>query len=104
MAESVDEDAMWRLLATTDGVVELTEGNGTAAAAPDSAFVSLDRYVTPVWYVLGIPGNLLAYSVWMQPKMRRSSGVYLASLALDEFLFLVMQVSPPLLVTRPSGC
>jgi len=55
-------------------------------------FQSIDRYVTPVWYVLGIPGNLLAFCVWMQRKMRRSSGVYLASLALDEGLFLLMQV------------
>ena len=94
MAEPVD-DAML-VLATADGVernLSLTM-NATAVSSSsntDSVFQSIDRYVTPVWYVLGIPGNLLAYCVWMQPKMRRSSGIYLASLALDECLFLVMQ-------------
>jgi len=94
------------------------DGNGTASPDSLGMFQSIDRYVTPVWYVLGIPGNLLAYCVWtmrpplpllqrlapnpsrlhaycvwVQPKMRRSSGVYLASLALDEGLFLLMQVN-----------
>jgi len=64
----------------------------TSESSGSDVFVSIDRYVTPVWYVLGIPGNLLAYCVWMQRKMRRSSGIYLASLALNEFFFLVMQV------------
>ena len=115
MAEPVD-DGTW-LLATTDGTgveqtvtpvivtpVTLTPvtvtpmTNGTAMSvsptlSSDGVFQSIDRYVTPVWYVLGIPGNLLAYCVWMQPKMRRSSGVYLASLALVECLFLIMQVN-----------
>ena len=97
MAELVD-DATWRLATTDVAGLEATASpmtNGTPVSAPsssDSVFQSIDRYVTPVWYVLGIPGNLLAYCVWMQPKMRRSSGVYLASLALDECLFLIMQV------------
>jgi len=95
MAEPVD-DVVWRL-GTTEGT-GFDELNGTGVSQTSSShnvFQSIDRYVTPVWYVLGIPGNLLAYCVWMQPKMRRSSGVYLASLALDECLFLVMQVSQP---------
>jgi len=97
MAELIDE-ATWRLATTDAGSLEATASpmtNGTSASpssSSDSVFQSIDRYVTPVWYVLGIPGNLLAYCVWMQPKMRRSSGVYLASLALDECLFLIMQV------------
>jgi len=100
MAELIDE-ATWRLATTDAAVLEATASpmtNGTPASPPsssDSVFQSIDRYVTPVWYVLGIPGNLLAYCVWMQPKMRRSSGVYLASLALDECLFLIMQVIQP---------
>jgi len=93
-------DAMWQLAATAGGPEPnvttsslLTNTTpSSSASSSDSAFQSIDRYVTPVWYVLGIPGNLLAYCVWMQPKMRRSSGIYLASLALDECLFLVMQV------------
>lgn len=89
MTEAVD-DVMWRL--TTAGL-EVVGNATTMASSPDSVFQSIDRYITPVWYILGIPGNLLAYCVWIQPKMRRSSGVYLASLALDECLFLVMQVT-----------
>jgi len=92
MEKRVD-DIMWQPASTDE--LDLGVTNTTPASlkpSSDSVFHSIDLYVTPVWYLLGIPGNLLAYCVWMQPKMRRSSGVYLASLALDEGLFLVMQV------------
>jgi len=56
------------------------------------AIDAIDLYVTPVWYVIGIPGNILAFIVWVQRRMRPSSGCYLAALALDECLFLIMQV------------
>jgi len=39
----------------------------------------IDKYVTPVWYVVGVPGNLLAFVVWTQKKMRASSGCYLTA-------------------------
>jgi len=112
MAGSPVDDVVWQLLpsATTDGGLEpcnrddidatltvMLNATSSSVATSDpadssSAFQSIDRYVTPLWWTLGIPGNLLAYCVWMQRKMRRSSGIYLASLALNEFLFLVMQV------------
>jgi len=57
---------------------------------------AIDLYVTPIWYVIGIPGNILAFIVWVQRRMRPSSGCYLAALALDECIFLIMQVSFPL--------
>lgn len=53
---------------------------------------AIDRFVTPVWYVIGIPGNLIAYGVWIQRRMRPSSGCYLAALAMDECIFLILQV------------
>jgi len=56
------------------------------------AIDAIDRFVTPVWYVIGIPGNVVAYVVWIQRRMRHSSGCYLAALALDECLFLILQV------------
>jgi len=56
------------------------------------AIDAIDLYVTPLWYVIGIPGNILAFVVWVQRRMRPSSGCYLAALALDECLFLIMQV------------
>ena len=58
-----------------------------------SAIGVIDRYVTPVWYVIGVPGNLLALVVWTQKKMRASSGCYLAALALNDFIFLLLQVT-----------
>lgn len=57
------------------------------------AFENIDRYVTPIWYLLGIPGNALACAVWIQRRMRPSSGCYLAALAMDEGIFLILQVS-----------
>jgi tryptophan-rich sensory protein len=56
-------------------------------------FDAIDLYVTPAWYVLGIPGNIMAFIVWVQRRMRPSSGYFLAALALDECFFLIMQVT-----------
>ena len=56
-------------------------------------FDKIDLYVTPIWYIIGVPGNVLAFVVWIQRRMRPSSGYFLAALALDECVFLVMQVS-----------
>lgn len=53
---------------------------------------TMDRYVTPIWYVIGVPGNVIAYVVWIQTRMRHSSGCYLAALAFDEGIFLLLQV------------
>lgn len=54
---------------------------------------TVDRLVTPLWYIVGIPGNIAAYVVWIQATMRPSSGCYLAALALDECIFLILQVN-----------
>jgi len=53
--------------------------------------VALNRYFTIVWYVIGFPGNFLALAVWIQPRMRHSSGCYLAALAAADFLFLALR-------------
>lgn len=58
-----------------------------------SAIDAIDKYITPVWYVVGVPGNLLALVVWTQKKMRASSGCYLAGLALNDCCFLLLQVN-----------
>ena len=52
----------------------------------------VDKYMTPVWYVIGFPSNILAFSVWIQPSMRPSSGCYLAALAMADFIFLILQL------------
>lgn len=53
---------------------------------------SIDKYLTPLWYTVGFPGNLLAFLVWIQVRMRHSSGCYLAALALADFTFLILQL------------
>jgi hypothetical protein len=57
---------------------------------PLAAFV--DKYLIPVWYVVGIPGNIMAFIIWIQPKMRPSSGCYLAALAMDDLVFLFLKI------------
>ena len=51
----------------------------------------VDRWLTPIWYIVGFPGNILALLVWIQPKMRPSSGCYLAALAMADLAFLFLQ-------------
>ncbi len=51
-----------------------------------------NKYVTPVWYVIGFPSNAISFIVWIQPRMRPSSGCYLTALALADFIFLILQL------------
>jgi len=78
--------------AAGDGAVA-RDVNASADDMMTSAIDVIDKYVTPVWYVVGVPGNLLAFVVWTQKKMRASSGCYLAALAFNDCLFLLLQVS-----------
>ena len=81
--------------------------NGTTAAldvnlTPTSALtfyekhapgaMMVNKYVTPYIYVIGFPGNILAFIIWLQKRMRNSSGYYLAALAVYELLFLLLQI------------
>ena len=54
--------------------------------------ISVDKYVTVFIYCIGFPGNVLSFIVWIQKRMRHSSGCYLAALALDDFIFLSLHV------------
>ncbi|XP_061192526.1 probable G-protein coupled receptor 139 [Saccostrea echinata] len=54
--------------------------------------VAVDKYVTPYTYVIGFPGNVFSLLIWLQRRMRNSSGYYLAALALVDLLFLLLQV------------
>jgi len=71
----------------------LNASSDESAQMMTSAIVAIDKYITPVWYVIGVPGNLLAFVVWTQKKMRASSGCYLAALALNDCIFLLLQVN-----------
>ena len=52
----------------------------------------IDKTLTPIIYAFGFPGNILSFLIWIRPRMRHSSGVYLAALALVDFIFLLLHV------------
>lgn len=54
--------------------------------------IELSTYMPPIWWVIGIVGNVIALLVWLQPKMRHSSGYYLAALALSDLFFLILNI------------
>jgi hypothetical protein len=56
------------------------------------SIVVFSRVATLLSYAIGYPGNLLALYVWVQRRMRQSSGCYLAALAAVDFLFLVLHI------------
>ena len=50
----------------------------------------IDKYVTIAVLVIGVPGNILSLIIWMQKRMRHSSGYYLAALAVNDLIFLFL--------------
>ncbi|CAL1535407.1 unnamed protein product [Lymnaea stagnalis] len=56
------------------------------------SIMAIDKYVTPIICLIGIPGNILSFVIWMQRRMRHSSGYYLAALALDDLIFLTLHI------------
>ncbi len=49
---------------------------------------TLHGYVYPVIYVIGIPGNLISFALWIHPRLRNSSACYFASIAIFDTLVL----------------
>lgn len=69
------------------------ESNCTTVVSPVTEdIVFIDKTLTPIIYVFGFPGNVLSFIIWIQPRMRHSSGVYLAALAVVDFIFLVLHL------------
>lgn len=56
--------------------------------------VTFDRTCTVICYVIGIPANLLSTFVWLNKNIREnnSSVIYLATLAVNDCLFLVCHI------------
>ncbi len=52
----------------------------------------LERYIHPIIYALGIPGNLISFFLWMQPRLRNSSGCYFASIAITDTIVLLLHM------------
>ena len=55
----------------------------------------VDRYITPIWYVIGFVGNILTIKIWSYRRMKRvnNSALYLVVLALTDLMFLFLHVS-----------
>lgn len=73
--------------------VMITRRSWTMILASHSPMaVYVDRTLTPLWYLVGLLGNLLSAIVWSQRPMRRnnSSAFYLTSLCVSDMFFLVL--------------
>ncbi|GFR83365.1 orphan G-protein coupled receptor 50 [Elysia marginata] len=64
--------------------------NNTTSLPYQTAQDVIDKYVTIFIIIVGIPGNILSFIIWMQKRMRHSSGYYLAALAVNDLIFLIM--------------
>ncbi|XP_052282680.1 uncharacterized protein LOC127879719 [Dreissena polymorpha] len=53
---------------------------------------AVDKIISPILYFFGFPGNIISIILWMQPRMRHSSGTYLTALGFTDLLFLVIHV------------
>lgn len=53
---------------------------------------AIDKVLTPIIYAFGFPGNILSFLIWIRPRMRHSSGVYLAALAIVDLIFLCLHL------------
>lgn len=67
--------------------------NCTTVLSPMNEDINyIDKTLTPIIYAFGFPGNILSFLIWIRPRMRHSSGVYLAALAVVDFIFLVLHL------------
>ena len=76
----------------TDVFVRYTWDQFLAVHCPVALYV--DRAVTPVWYIIGLTGNILSAKIWCERRMRKnnSSAIYLATLSVSDLLFLLLHV------------
>ena len=61
-------------------------------AAPELLVV--DRLITPIWYFIGIIGNIISAKIWLSKKVRKtnSSAIYLGSIAIVHIVFIFLHV------------
>lgn len=55
---------------------------------------AVDRYVTPVWYLIGLVGNILSVHVWLRIKSKgdNTSVLYLVSLAIADLILIAFHI------------
>ena len=56
--------------------------------------VIVDRAFTPVWYAVGIVGNILAARIWTQRRMwqSNSSAIYLSAISIVDLIFILLHI------------
>ena len=56
--------------------------------------IHVDRYVTPIWYVIGIIGNTITIKIWSKRRKKNSnnSALYLIALACTDIMFLLLHM------------
>ena len=59
----------------------------------NAAAVHVDRYVTPIWYVIGLIGNILTIRIWSYRRMKRVNNlIYLIVLAVTDLMCLFLHM------------
>ena len=81
-----DEEAYYNISSVRD-VIVIIEYH-----APYAMLVN--KYVTPVWYVVGLIGNVISALFWSSQRVRtcNTAAVYLTCLALADFSYLALHV------------
>ena len=61
-------------------------------AAPELLVV--DRVITPIWYFIGVIGNVISAKIWLSRKVRKtnSSAIYLGSIAIVHIVFIFLHI------------
>ncbi|KAK3098280.1 hypothetical protein FSP39_017928 [Pinctada imbricata] len=54
--------------------------------------VIIDRYVTPLWYLIGIVGNTLTIKIWSRRMQRSTSAIYLTVLAITDLFLILLHI------------
>lgn len=56
--------------------------------------MAINKYVTPVWYAVGLVGNVISALIWSNQRLRtcNTAAFYLTSLALADFSFLLLHL------------
>ena len=56
--------------------------------------IIVDRSLTPIFYIIGILGNILCAKIWLEKRMRKnnSSAIYLATLSITDLFFLLLHI------------
>ena len=58
--------------------------------APASVYI--DRFVTPIWYIIGIIGNGLTIKIWSRRMRRSTSAMYLTILAITDLFLILLHI------------